>query len=105
MKKILSTFCMTLMLITGAVQAQEVNQKNPYEMIEDVAMRTFDRIKDNQASIKNNPEQMRTIMKEELLPYIDYKFAAYKVLGKYEASPLRPRSAPSPLLEEASRRL
>lgn len=83
MKKILSTFCMTLMLITGAVQAQEVNQKNPYEMIEDVAMRTFDRIKDNQASIKNNPEQMRIIMKEELLPYIDYKFAAYKVLGKY----------------------
>jgi len=82
-KKILSTLGVALMLVTGTVQAQEVNQKNPYEMIQDVAMRTFDRIKDNQASIKNDPEQMRTIMQEELLPYVDYKFAAYKVLGKY----------------------
>nr|WP_018982733.1 ABC transporter substrate-binding protein [Salinimonas chungwhensis] len=83
MKKILSTLGIALMLTTGTVHAQEVNQKNPYEMIQDVAMRTFDRIKENQASIKNDPEQMRTIMQEELLPYVDYKFAAYKVLGKY----------------------
>lgn len=54
----------------------------PHAMIEEVANKAFARIKAEQSQIKTNPELMRVIMEEELLPYIDYKFSALKVLGK-----------------------
>ena len=52
-------------------------------MLEDVALKTFDRIKDEQPQITENPERLKVIVEEELLPYIDYQFAALKVLGKH----------------------
>jgi phospholipid transport system substrate-binding protein len=60
-----------------------VDRTDPYAMVQDVASKTFARIKSEQANIKADPEVLRTIMEEELLPYIDYRFSAYKVLGKY----------------------
>lgn len=93
MKKFMSAVGMTMLLATSAVQAQEVNDNNPYVMIKDVAMQTFDRIKDSQDGIKDDPEKMRVIMEEELLPHVDYKFAAYKVLGKHAASVPRDKLA------------
>lgn len=86
MKKLIAVFGMAIMMVASSVSAQQVNEENPYEMIKDVANRTFSRIKDNQATIKGNPEELRAIMKEELLPHTDYKFAAFKVLGKNAAS-------------------
>lgn len=65
----------------GQVMAQEV--KNPYELVAEVATITFDRIKNERDEIDKNPELLRTIMEQELLPYIDYKFSALKVLGKH----------------------
>ena len=79
--------------IVSAVNAQEtqaplgasvkVAQDDPYKMVEQVASKTFARIKLEQENIKKDPEIFRTIMEEELMPYIDYRFSAYKVLGKY----------------------
>ncbi|WP_373293847.1 MlaC/ttg2D family ABC transporter substrate-binding protein [Alteromonas halophila] len=69
--------------LTSGVQAQEVNEQNPYELVKDVATQTFDRIKDNRDAIKADPEMLRTIMEEELVPHIDYQFAAFMVLGKH----------------------
>lgn len=67
----------------GLASAQEINDENPYELVHDVAMKTFDRIKANQEAIKQDPEMLRTIMEEELVPHIDYQFAAFMVLGKH----------------------
>jgi phospholipid transport system substrate-binding protein len=72
-----------MMSVAGIANAQEVNEQNPYELVQDVANRTFERIKANQAAIKEDPEMLRTIMEEELVPHIDYKFAAFMVLGKH----------------------
>ena len=72
-----------MMSVVGAVSAQEVNEQNPYALVQDVANRTFERIKANQEAIKADPEMLRTIMEEELVPHIDYKFAAFMVLGKH----------------------
>ncbi|WP_211162789.1 MlaC/ttg2D family ABC transporter substrate-binding protein [Alteromonas ponticola] len=69
--------------IFGAHAAQTINEENPYELVQDVAMKTFDRMKENQQKIENDPEVLRTIMEEELLPHIDYQFAAFMVLGKH----------------------
>ncbi|MGJ8680679.1 ABC transporter substrate-binding protein [Paraglaciecola sp.] len=69
-----------LLLATSFVQAEEAN---PYVMIQDVAHKTFDRMKSERSEIEKNPELLRDIMEAELLPYIDYNFSALKVLGKY----------------------
>lgn len=68
------------LLVSHVVRAEEVN---PYDMLEQVATKTFTRIKTEHADIQANPELLRTVMEEELLPYVDYNFAALKVLGKY----------------------
>lgn len=60
-----------------------VSQDDPYVMIEQAASKTFARIKREQIQIKQNPENLRTIMEEELMPYIDHRFSSFKVLGKY----------------------
>ncbi|MCY7294816.1 MlaC/ttg2D family ABC transporter substrate-binding protein [Alteromonas sp. a30] len=76
----LKGFLVALMFVfSGNVLAQD----NPYLLLEEVASKTFDRIKTSQKKIKSNPEELKAIVEEELLPYIDYQFAALKVLGKY----------------------
>ncbi|MCF2947601.1 ABC transporter substrate-binding protein [Paraglaciecola aquimarina] len=69
-----------LLLSSNLLQAEEVN---PYVMIQDVANKTFERMKKQRPEIEKNPEILRDIMETELLPYIDYNFSALKVLGKY----------------------
>ncbi|MGF1725800.1 phospholipid-binding protein MlaC [Photobacterium nomapromontoriensis] len=63
----------------GAVAA--VDQTNPYVMIDQVSQLTFNRMKAEQGQIQRNPERLRTIVRAELLPYINTRYAAYKVLG------------------------
>jgi phospholipid transport system substrate-binding protein len=58
-------------------------QSDPYVMINEVASLTFNRMKREKEQIQRDPELLRTLMEEELLPYIDYRFSAFKVLGKY----------------------
>lgn len=83
MKKFMAVAGLLLMSLVGNVQAQEINDQNPYQLVKGVATKTFDRIKANQEQIKQDPEMLRTIMEEELVPHIDYKFAAFMVLGKH----------------------
>jgi phospholipid transport system substrate-binding protein len=72
-----------MMAIMPVQAAQDVNSENPYLMVQEVGMRTFDRMKHSKQQISENPELLRTIMEEELLPYIDYQYTAFKVLGKH----------------------
>lgn len=59
----------------------KVDKKNPYEMIETVAQLTFKRFSDENQKIKDNPNVLKEIVREELMPYINYKYAAFKVIG------------------------
>lgn len=63
--------------------AQAAQEVNPYQLLEDVATKTFARIKQEHGQIQQNPEMLRDVMEQELLPYIDYNFSALKVLGKH----------------------
>lgn len=64
--------------VTSAQDAQ-----NPYQLVKTVANDTFSQIEIEKAEIDKNPEILRTIMEEHLLPHIDYQFAAFMVLGKH----------------------
>ena len=55
------------LLISSGAQAEEIN---PYDMLEQVATKTFNRIKTEHSQIEANPELLRTVMEEELLPYV-----------------------------------
>jgi phospholipid transport system substrate-binding protein len=68
---------------TVAYEKIKVPQDDPYKMVEQAASKTFARIKEEQTQIKQDPETLRVIMDEELMPYIDYRFSSFKVLGKY----------------------
>jgi phospholipid transport system substrate-binding protein len=61
-------------------KAQDIN---PYVLLVDVATQTFSRIKKERQLIDADPELLRKVMEEELLPYVDYNFSALKVLGKH----------------------
>jgi phospholipid transport system substrate-binding protein len=66
-----------------SAEVGKIAQDDPYVMVEQAASKTFARIKIEQYKIKQDPENLRTIMEEELMPYIDHRFSAFKVLGKY----------------------
>jgi len=59
------------------------NDVSPYKVIETVGDNLFTRIAENQQEIKKFPGLMRDIVDEELMPSIDYKYAAYRILGKH----------------------
>lgn len=54
---------------------------DPYKMMEIVADNTFSRIARDQDKIVADPEVLRQIVNEELVPYIDSRYAALRVIG------------------------
>jgi phospholipid transport system substrate-binding protein len=73
-----------IMLINAsALVAQEVDQTNPYKMLRSVAENTFSRITADQSLIEKDKNHLKVIVEEELLPYIDYRYASQRVLGSY----------------------
>jgi phospholipid transport system substrate-binding protein len=77
-----STLLITPLTVSSNVSAELVEVENPYELVHEVGLITFDRIKRERDDIEKNPELLRAVIEEELLPYIDYRFSALKVLGK-----------------------
>jgi len=74
----LLSFISTLFISVSAFSVEV----SPYKVIENVGHNLFERIANNQEEIKKFPELMRDIIDEELMPHVDYKYAAYKILGK-----------------------
>jgi len=68
----------------------EVSKADPYQMIQQVAEITFKRFANEQNEIRKNPDMLKDIVREELLPYIDYTYAAYKVIGSNFPQTTRP---------------
>lgn len=58
-----------------------IDKADPYKMIKQVANRTFTRFANQQTQIQQDPNLLKTIVREELMPYIDYRYAAFKVIG------------------------
>lgn len=63
--------------------AMAIDQTNPYKLMDEAADKTFTRLKSEQAKIKQDPDYLRTIVQEELLPYVQIKYAGALVLGTY----------------------
>jgi phospholipid transport system substrate-binding protein len=81
MKNFTNILLVAVLLFVG--NARATSEENPYQLLQDVATKTFARIKVEHGQIQKNPEMLRDVMEQELLPYIDYNFSALKVLGKH----------------------
>jgi phospholipid transport system substrate-binding protein len=80
MKRSITTFLLVAIIsITTSVQAKLAS---PYEVLETAGNNLFTRISSNQKELQKFPELMVNIVEEELMPHIDYQYAAYKILGK-----------------------
>ncbi|AOW76788.1 hypothetical protein A3Q34_07935 [Colwellia sp. PAMC 20917] len=81
MKKLFTAIIALALMVSVSATAKAVDSKNPYAMIETVAKVTFKRFSDEQPEIRKNPEILKDIVREELMPYINYRYAALKVIG------------------------
>lgn len=81
MKKLLLS---GLLVIAGtwAPFASALNLNDPYQLVSEVAQNTFDRLNNEQRQIKADPKYLRTIVREEMLPGVDVRFSAFRVIGK-----------------------
>ena len=78
-----------MLVIAPLTAATAADQSNPYKLMDEAAQKTFDRLKNEQPKIQANPNYLRDIVDQELLPYVQVKYAGALVLGRYykEATP------------------
>ena len=78
-KKLVLT--LSALLLTFQVVANEIDKTQPYQMMKQVSEVAFARLKAEQEQIHQDPEHLKVIVDEELMPYINEKYAALKLLG------------------------
>ena len=78
-----------MLVIAPLAAANAADQTNPYKLMNEAAAKTFTRLKNEQPKIKQNPNYLRDVVRQELLPYVQIKYAGALVLGRYyrEATP------------------
>ncbi|MDU5696212.1 MAG: phospholipid-binding protein MlaC [Haemophilus parainfluenzae] len=58
-------------------------ETSPYVLMQQASDKLFADIKSNQATIKKDPNYLRTIVRNDLLPYVQVNYAGSLVLGSY----------------------
>lgn len=64
------------------LSASAFAESNPYVLMQQTADKLFGDIKANQSKIKSNPEYLRTIVRNDLMPHVHVRYAGQMVLGK-----------------------
>ncbi|WKY57760.1 phospholipid-binding protein MlaC [Vibrio sp. SNU_ST1] len=70
-----------LLMSTPAFSAKPIDRTQPYQMMTQVAEEAFARLKNEQENIHQDPELLKVIVEEELMPYVNAQYAALKLLG------------------------
>lgn len=79
MKKLVLTLYSLLMAFN--VTANEIDKTQPYQMMKQVSEHAFARLKAEQDKIQQDPDYLKVIVDQELMPFVNEKYAALKVLG------------------------
>ncbi|ELP5729147.1 phospholipid-binding protein MlaC [Vibrio vulnificus] len=58
-----------------------VDKTEPYQMMKQVSEQAFARLKAEQPKIQQDPNYLKVVVEEELMPYVNEKYAALKLLG------------------------
>ena len=76
-------FVIALLFVTSSVVAHG-QESSPHDVLKAVGSSLFERLANEQDAIKADPSMMENIVEKELMPYIDYKYASYKIMGRSE---------------------
>ena len=74
---------LTFAVSTFFVTSTAIAETNPYVLMQQASDKLFSDIKANQGKIKQNPDYLRTIVRNDLLPYVQVNYAGSLVLGSY----------------------
>lgn len=72
-----------LLAIAPLAANAAADQSNPYKLMNEAADKTFTRLKNEQPKIKQDPNYLREVVRQELMPYVQVKYAGALVLGRY----------------------
>ena len=72
-----------LLVVMAPMANAAVDKTNPYSVMNEAANKTFTRLKNEQPKIKQDPNYLRQVVRDELLPYVQIKYAGALVLGRY----------------------
>ena len=73
----------TLVIFTALFAVQQVMAEDtPYDLTKQVSDKLFSDIKSNQSKIKQDPNYLKTIVRQDLMPYVHVKYAGSKILGQ-----------------------
>ena len=71
-----------LTLSSVALGQEQIQESSPHQLITSVATKLFGRLSEQQEQLKTDPTLVKEIVEQELMPYVDHRYAAYKILGK-----------------------
>jgi phospholipid transport system substrate-binding protein len=86
-KVLLFSSCLIMMASVSAnedeIENVLIDGTNPYVLIKKVAQNTFKRLDNDQLKIDADLNVLKVVVREELMPYINHKYSAYKVIGSH----------------------
>ncbi|MGI0152894.1 MULTISPECIES: MlaC/ttg2D family ABC transporter substrate-binding protein [Idiomarina] len=85
MKQLIASIWFSLMAavaIAPAAADELIREDNPYVLLEKVANKTLERIEQDRSKIDADIDYVRVVIREEMMPYVDYVYAAKRVLGR-----------------------
>jgi phospholipid transport system substrate-binding protein len=78
------------LLFSASALAEQVNE-NPYRLMSYVAEQTFSRLAAVDRDAADSAQQIQDIVREQLMPHIDYRYASFIVLGKQIQKTTKPQ--------------
>jgi phospholipid transport system substrate-binding protein len=82
MKKLIVLLVLLTSFMQNSMATTATPTISPFKVIEATGNNLFARIANNQEALKKFPDLMKDIVEEELMPSVDYQYAAFKILGK-----------------------
>jgi phospholipid transport system substrate-binding protein len=61
----------------------DATTNSPYKLLEQVGTNLFNKIALLSPEQRNQAKVMEAIVESELMPYVDYRYTAYKIMGSY----------------------
>ena len=91
----LTKFKQTIFLVFALVfSVSAFAENNPYDEMKVAADKIFSTIKSQQSTIKTNPNKLKDIVRSDLLPYVQVKYAGALILGNvYKEASIAQRTA------------
>ena len=73
----------TLVIFTALFAVQQaMAEDTPYDLTKQVSEKLFNDIKASQSKSKKYPNYLKTIVRQDLMPYVHVKYAGSKILGQ-----------------------